>query len=392
MQSAGLRRFEFMAATGSAPISIFLEASAYSRTDDTHTLLAAILRAHSQVSDLIFSPGRLPQVIIHGQLITVEGGGLHPMNADDTRRIAADVIGNNKPAITLLREQGFCDVSFSLSGCARFRINTFIQRGSCAVVMRVIPTSVPTFASLGLPHQLEETAALTDGLVMVTGSRGCGKSSTLAALLDRINETRTCHIITIEDPIEFLHNHKRATVHQRELHSDTPSMTLGLRAALRQSPDVILVGEMHDRETIEMALEAAETGHLVLSGLNTLDAAQTMERLVNAFSVPEQGTLRNRLARTFRLIVSQKLVPRKDNAGRVPVFEILKVQGRTMACLDTHHGSGEGLRSLIKQESRNGMQHFDGEIEKLVRAGVLDIETAVNHATDPKELRQALVY
>lgn len=383
---------ESMAATGSAPISIFLEASAYAITDDTHTLLAAILRAHSQVSDLIFSPGCLPQVIIHGQLITVEGGGLRPMSADDTRRIAADVIGNNKPAITLLREQGFCDVSFSLPGCARFRINTFIQRGSCAVVMRVIPTLVPTFASLGLPLQLEETATLADGLVMVTGARGCGKSSTLAALLDRINETRTCHIITIEDPIEFLHNHKRATIHQRELHSDTPSMTLGLRAALRQSPDVILVGEMHDHDTIEMALEAAETGHLVLSSMNTMDAAQTMERLVNAFSVPEQGTIRNRLARTFRLIVSQKLVPRKDNTGRVPVFEILKVQGRTMACLDTHQGSAEGLRSLIKQESRNGMQHFDGEIEKLVRAGVLDIETAVNHATDPNELRQALVY
>src|ERR1700722_4861342 len=144
-----------MAAPGSAPIFLSLEASAYSRTDDTHTLLSAILSAHGQVSDLSFSPGRLPQVIIHGQLITVQGGGLRPMSADDTRRIAADVIGNNKPAITLLREQGFCDVSFSLPGCARFRINTFIQRGSCAVVMRVIPTSIPTFESLGLPRQLE---------------------------------------------------------------------------------------------------------------------------------------------------------------------------------------------------------------------------------------------
>jgi twitching motility protein PilT len=376
-----------MAATGSAPISISLEASAHVRVDDTHSLLAAILRAHDQVSDLIFSPGRLPQVILYGQLITVEGRGLRPMSADDTRRIAADMIGNNKPAITLLREQGFCDVSFSLPGCARFRVNTFIQRGSCAVVMRVIPTVIPSFASLGLPQQLSEIATLTDGFVLVTGPRGSGKSSTLAALLDRINETRTCHIITIEDPIEFLHNHKRATIHQRELHSDTPSMTLGLRAALRQSPDVILVGEMHDRETIEMAMEAAETGHLVLSSLNTLDATQTIDRLVGAFSVPEQSAVRARVGKAARVIISQRLIPRKDN-GRVAIVEILKVHGRTLACLEGNDGSGEELRSLIKAGAREGMQHFDGEIEKLVRAGVLDMETAISYATEPNELRR----
>src|SRR5437667_215985 len=178
-----------------------------------------MLRVNSQVSDLIFSPGRPPQVEIHGQLVSVDASGLRSLTADDTRRVASDLIGNNKQAITMLREQGSCDISFGLPGVARFRVNVFIQRGSCAVVMRVIPTTLPSFASLGLPPQLGEIANLRDGIVLVTGARGSGKSSTLATLLDKINEQQTCHIITIEDPIEFLHNHKSATIHQRELHS-----------------------------------------------------------------------------------------------------------------------------------------------------------------------------
>src|SRR5580658_8042495 len=305
-----------MAAPGNAPISVVLEPSTDSGAMATHTLLASILRANNQVSDLIFSPGRMPQVEVNGQLIGVQGAGLRPFTADDTRRIASDLIGENKQAIAILREQGYCDVSYGLTGVARFRVNVFIQRGSCAVVMRVIATGLPVLASLGLPPQLAEVAHLRDGIVLVTGPRGSGKSSTLAALLDGINQEQVCHIITIEDPIEFLHNHKRATVHQRELHSDTPSTALALRAALRQSPDVILVGEMHDRETIEMAMEAAETGHLVLSSLNTLDAAQTIDRLVGAFSVPEQSAVRARVGKAARVIISQRLIPRKDN-GRV---------------------------------------------------------------------------
>ena len=167
-----------------------------------------MLRATEKVSDLIFSPGRPPQVEVYGQLIPVQGPGLRLLTADDTRRIASDLIGDNKQAINMLREQGSCDISFGLPGLARFRVNIFIQRGSCAVVMRVIPTAIPEFAALGLPAQLGEIANLRDGIVLVTGARGSGKSSTLAALLDRVNEKQTCHIITIEDPIEFLHNHK----------------------------------------------------------------------------------------------------------------------------------------------------------------------------------------
>src|SRR4029077_11461413 len=238
-----------MAAPGTASLQVTLEPTSSTGTAATHALLAAMLRASEKVSDLIFSPGRPPQVEVYGQLIAVQGPGLRLLSADDTRRIASDLIGNNKQAINMLREQGSCDISFGLPGQARFRVNVFIQRGSCAVVMRVIPTSIPDFASLGLPAHLSDVASLRDGIVLVTGPRGSGKSSTLAELLDRINQDQTCHIITIEDPIEFLHNHKRATIPQRELHSDTPGFPQALRAALRQSPKVILLGDLRDHET-----------------------------------------------------------------------------------------------------------------------------------------------
>jgi twitching motility protein PilT len=379
-----------MAAPGNAPISVVLEPSAGSGAVATNALLASILHANNQVSDLIFSPGRLPQVEINGQLIGVQGAGLRPFSADDTRRIASDLIGENKQAIGLLREQGFCDISYGLPGVARFRVNVFIQRGSCAVVMRVIATAIPALASLGLPKQLAEVARLRDGIVLVTGPRGSGKSSTLAALLDSVNQQQVCHIITIEDPIEFLHNHKRATVHQRELHSDTPSIALALRAALRQAPNVILVGEMRDRETMEMVLEAAETGHLVLTSLNTVSVAKTVERMVSAFPAPEQSSIRSRLARTFRYIVSQRLIPRKDGTGRIAIVEMLKAHPHTQACIDVNDSSGENLLQAMRDGGSDGMQHFDGELEKLVRAGVVDLDTAMMHATNPQELRQTL--
>ena len=379
-----------MAAANNAPIQVSLEPPKGSSTVATHALLAAMLRAREQVSDLIFSPGRLPQVEVHGQLFTVEARGLHPLSADETRRIASDLIGENKQAIAVLREQGYCDVSFGMPGLARFRVNIFIQRGSCAVVMRAIPTKIPDLASLSLPAQLEEIAQLRDGIVLVTGPRGSGKSSTLAALLDRINEQRVCHIITIEDPIEFLHNHKRATVHQRELHSDTPSIALALRAALRQAPSVILLGEMRERETMELVLEAAETGHLVLSSLNTMNAAQTVERIAGAFSISEQASVRDRLAKTLRWIVSQRLIPRSDGTGRVAVVEILKTEPHLLAGLAGQEFSGRSLVEAVKNGSCDGMQHFDDEIEKLARAGVIDTEIALTYARDPASLKRAL--
>jgi twitching motility protein PilT len=373
-------------ATGTAPICISLESTS-SSDDVTNTLLAAMLRAHEQVGGLIFSPGRVPQIEVHGELIPIQAAGLRSLTADDTRRIASDLIGGNKQTITTLREQGSCDISYGLPGLARFRANVFIQRGSCAIVMRVIPTRIPDFASLNLPAQLEEVSAIHDGIVLVTGPRNSGKSSTLAAILDRINRERVCHIITIEDPIEFLHNHQRATVHQRELHSDTPGISFGLRAALRQSPDVILVSELRDRETAEMAMEAAETGHLVLSSVNAADAAKAVERLVGLCAAQDPASTRTRLAATLRMIVGQRLLPRKDGKGRIIVTEVLKFNSRVRRCVEEKDFSAQELLQVMKDEQ---MQLLDDGIVKLVCTGIVDSDTAQMHATDPEQLRNAL--
>ncbi len=349
-----------MSAPGTSPIAIAFEGVSGSGLVPTPVLLAGMLRASEKVSDLIFSPGRPPQVEIHGQLTAVEISGVSVLSADDTRRIAADLIGSNKQAINTLREQGSCDVSYGLPGMARFRVNVFIQRGSCAIVMRVIPTSIPSFSSLRLPTHLEEVAQVRNGIVLVTGGSGSGKSSTVAALLDRINSEHCYHILTVEDPIEFLHNHKKSTVHQRELHSDAPNFSLALRAALRQAPRVIMVGEIRDRETLEILLEAAENGHLVLSSMNTVDASKTVERIIATFPPTDQQSVRDRLAKTFRYIIAQRLIPRADSGGRTAVVEILKSNSRTRDCVEQGERPGRMLLDAIKNSENEGMQHFDG--------------------------------
>ncbi|MGB0005456.1 MAG: PilT/PilU family type 4a pilus ATPase [Candidatus Sulfotelmatobacter sp.] len=379
-----------MAAPGTS-ISVSLEGYSGSGKVATPELLAAMLRAAEKISDLIFSPGRPPQVQVYGQLIPVQVPGLSNLTADDTRHIAADLIGDNKQAIATLREHGSCDVSYGLPGVARFRVNIFIQRGSCAVVMRVISTLIPDLASLGLPAHLADVTKLRDGIVLVTGPAGSGKSSTLAVLLDCINREKYYHIITIEDPIEFLHNHKCSTIHQRELHSDTPSFAHALRCALRQAPKVILVGEMRDRETIEIVLEAAETGHLVLSSLNTMDATKTVERIVSSFSPDEQPKARERFAKTFRYIICQRLLPKTDRSGRVPVAEILKANARTRECVEKGERDGKTLLDAMKSGATEGMQHFDGEIAQLVRDRVIDLETGLSFASNATVLGQELV-
>jgi twitching motility protein PilT len=379
-----------MAAPTIAPISVVLEGFSGSERIATPALLGAMLRAEEKISDLIFSPGRPPQVQVYGQMIPVQLPGLAVLNADDTRHIAADLIGDNKQAITTLREHGACDISFGLPGLARFRVNIFIQRGSCAVVMRVIPTNIPDFASLRLPQSLSEIAKLRDGIVLVTGPAGSGKSSTLAVLLDSINREKYYHIITIEDPIEFLHNHKCSTIHQRELHSDTPSFAHALRSAMRQAPKVILVGEMRDRETIEIVLEAAETGHLVLSSLNTMDSPKTIERIVGSFSPVEQPSVRERFAKSFRYIICQRLMPKTDRSGRIAAFEILKANARTRECIEKGERENKSLLETIKAGALEGMQHFDGEIARLVKEQIVDFETGLSFATNPAVLGQEL--
>jgi twitching motility protein PilT len=379
-----------MAAPGIAPISIVLEGFSGGDRIATPALLGAMLRAQEKISDLIFSPGRPPQVQVYGQMIPVLVPGLNVLTADDTRHIAADLIGDNKQAITTLREHGACDISFGLPGMARFRVNIFIQRGSCAVVMRVIPTNIPDCASLRLPQSLSEITKLRDGIVLVTGPAGSGKSSTLAVLLDAINREKYYHIITVEDPIEFLHNHKCSTIHQRELHSDTPSFAHALRSAMRQAPKVILVGEMRDRETIEIVLEAAETGHLVLSSLNTMDAPKTIERIVGSFSPSEQPSVRERFAKSFRYIICQRLMPKADRSGRVAAFEILKANARTRECIEKGEREGKTLLEAIKSGASEGMQHFDGDIARLVKDQLVDFETGLSFATNPAVLGQEL--
>jgi twitching motility protein PilT len=379
-----------MAAPTIAPISVALEDFSGSGRIATPALLSAMLRAAEKISDLIFSPGRPPQVQVYGQMIPVQVPGMTVLSADDTRQIAADLIGDNKQAINTLREHGSSDISYGLPGLARFRVNVFIQRGSCAVVMRVIPTNIPEFAALRLPQQLSDITKLRDGIVLVTGSAGSGKSSTLAVLLDAINREKYYHIITIEDPIEFLHNHKCSTIHQRELHSDTPSFAHALRSAMRQAPKVIMVGEMRDRETMEIVLEAAETGHLVLSSLNTMDAAKTIERIITSFSPAEQKSVRERFAKSFRYIVCQRLMSKSDRSGRIAAFEILKANARTRECIEKGESENDDLLEAMKAGSSEGMQHFDYEIAQLVQDRVIDLETGLSFASNPATLGQEL--
>jgi twitching motility protein PilT len=356
-------------------------------TAPTPNIIASMLHAAPKTSDLIFSPGRAPQVEINGQLTQLKIKGVGILSSEDTARIAADLIGRNSHAVEKLKEEGSCDISYSLPKMSRFRVNIFTQRGSCAIVMRVIPSNVPDFKMLHLPSQLGEAAVLRPGIVLVTGPTGSGKSSTLAAFVNKINEEQACHIITIEDPIEFLHSHKRATIHQRELYSDTPSFPLALRAALRQSPKLILVGEMRDKDTIEVALEAAETGHLVFSTLHTIDASKTIERVIGVFPVSEQHAVRGRLAKTFRYIISQRLIPKRDGNGRVAAFEILKSTMRTRDYVQKGESEGKSLLDAMRDGATEGMQCFDDEIEKLIRANVLDVDTGLAYATNEGNLR-----
>jgi twitching motility protein PilT len=356
----------------------------------TASIVATMLQVSKQVSDLIFSPGRTPQVELNGQLREVNIAGVGKLLPDATRRIAIDLIGKNELVSSKLEKEGSTDLSYSLPGLARFRVNVFRQRGTYAIVMRVIPNAIPDFKSLNLPEQLGEIMELRNGIVLVTGPTGSGKSSTLAAILSKINEEKAYHILTIEDPIEFLHVHKKSTIHQRELHSDTPSFALALRAALRQAPKVILVGEMRDKETIEIGMEAAETGHLVFSTLHTVDASKTIERIIGVFPLADQQAIRTRLARTFRYIVSQRLIPKKDGTGRVAAIEILKSTMRTREYVEKGETEGKSLLDAMRDGSTEGMQYFDGELERMIRAGLLDLETGLSYSTNAGNLRLEL--
>jgi twitching motility protein PilT len=349
-------------------------------------MILAMLDVGEGVSDLVFSPGRPPQVERHGELTAVPIPSIPMLKPEHTAQIARELIAGSEQALRTLNEHGACDLSYSIPNCARFRVNVFRQRSTYAIVMRVIAQKIPTLQELQLPAALADLGSLKNGLVLVTGPTGSGKSSTLAAIIDQINSTRAEHILTIEDPIEFLHLHKKGTLHQRELHSDTPTFALALRAALRQAPKVILVGEMRDAETIEIALTAAETGHLVFSTLHTIDASKTVDRIIGSFPPADQGAIRTRLAASFRYFISQRLIPKKGG-GRLAVVEILKATMRTREYIERGETEGRSLVDAMSDGVLEGMQHFDGELERLVRAGALSINTALLYATNAGNLR-----
>jgi twitching motility protein PilT len=359
------------------------------RAVETPALITTMTGVGPGISDLVFSPGRPPQVERFGQLETVPVPGLTVLRPEDTAALASDLIGSNDLILRTLQEQGACDLSYAIPELSRFRVNVFRQRGSFAIVMRVIATRIPSLTDLGLPTSLAQIASLKNGIVLVTGPTGSGKSTTLAAIIDLINSTRAEHIVTIEDPIEFLHSHKKGTVHQRELHSDTPTFAAALRSALRQAPKVILVGEMRDRETIEIALTAAETGHLVLSTLHTIDASKTVERIVGTFEVSDQRFVRARLSASFKVFMSQRLIPKKDG-GRMAILELMKSTMRTREYIESGEKEGKSLLDAMRDGDIDGMQHFDGELEKLVRAGTISPSTAYLHATNPGNLAVAM--
>jgi twitching motility protein PilT len=354
-----------------------------------HGILGQMLAVDPKISDLIFSPGRPPQVELTGDLFGVASTGIEKLTPPVIKGIADLMLTGNAQGQETLEKKGSSDISYSAPGLGRFRVNIFKQRGTHAIVMRVIPGRVPNWQELDLPMAVRNVAELKNGLVLVTGPTGSGKSTTLAAVIDLINTTRKYHIVTIEDPIEFLHEHKLCTIHQRELHSDTPDFALALRAALRQAPKVILVGEMRDRETIEVAMEAAETGHLVLSTLHTIDAAKTIDRIIGVFPKNEEPVIRTRLSQSFRRIISQRLIP-KVGGGRTAAIEILVSNSRTREYIEKGEREGRSMYDAMKDGAIDGMQTFDLELEKMIRNGTISRENGIMYASNANNLVLAI--
>lgn len=353
---------------------------------DVAPIIEQMLLTSDNVSDLNFSCGQKPQVEINGTLYAASPLGLGKLTAYQTEMIAMAILRDNADAAMQLAKSRTADLSYALPGKCRFRVNIFQQRNSYSIVMRVIPHEVPSFESLTLPPQLADICDIRNGVVLLTGPTGSGKSSTLAAVIDRINETKCYHIVTIEDPIEFLHNHKKSTINQREVGADTKDFASALRAALRQAPKVILVGEMRDLETAEIALEAAETGHLVLSTLHTIDASKTIDRIIGLYPKNEERIIRTRLAQTFRFIVSQRLIPKADKSGRIAAVEILKSNPRTREYIEKGESEGKTLLDAIRDGEIDGMQDFDSVIRKLIESKQISLEDGLSYSTNQNNL------
>jgi twitching motility protein PilT len=356
---------------------------------DLDPLLESMLDVAPGISDLNLSVGRPPQVEVDGQLRPVAFAGLERLMPYHTELIAMRLLANKRDLADKLVRTGSVDLSYSLMRRTRFRVNVFSQRNSYSIVLRVIPNKVPTVEELGLPAQVNEIAAERNGIVLVTGPTGSGKSTTLAAIINKLNREKPIHIITIEDPIEYLHPHAAATINQREVGADTQTFALALRAALRQAPKVILVGEMRDVETISIALEASETGHLVLSTLHTIDAAKTIDRIVGVFPKNEERQIRTRFSQAFKWVVSQRLVP-KQGGGRMALCEILRSNSRTREYVQEGEREGKSLLDAMADGALEGMQTFDSELERLINAGQIDRETGLSYSTNRTNLQLRL--
>jgi twitching motility protein PilT len=344
-------------------------------------MLTTMLDSHDNVSDLNISVDRPLQVESSGQLtkvnVTPDIDNLTPFQ---TEIFAMNLINSDRRLSQMLLQQGSCDSSYFLVGKARFRVNIFSQRGNYSIVMRKLETVIPTLKDLNLPEAFYKMPKEKNGLILVTGATGSGKSTSLAALLREFNETRSIHVVTLEDPVEFVHTNIKATFNQRELGGDFDTFANGLRAALRQAPKIILVGEMRDRETVELGLKASETGHLVLSTLHTVDAGQTINRIVGMFEQEEEKQIRQRLSDTVRWIIGQRLVP-KVGGGRLAIHDILGNNIRTKEAILMGESEGKTFYEIQEASVPFGMQTFDQALIKAFEDGLVTAETAELYAT-----------
>jgi twitching motility protein PilT len=351
------------------------------RKHEIDHLLTRMLDAHMNVSDLNFTVGKSLQVESSGELIPVTSEpDFRELTPFQTETIALNLIDNDPRLIERLINEGSCDLSYGLAGKARFRVNIFSQQGNYSIVLRKLETKIPTIRDLNLPDAFYKIAKEKNGIVFVTGATGSGKTTSLAAMLEDINDNKSVHVVTLEDPIEYQHPHKNSTFNQRELGADFDNFTNGLRAALRQAPKVILVGEMRDRETVEIGLNASETGHLVLTTLHTVDAGQTINRILGMFSKEEENQIRIRMADTVRWIVCQRLLP-KIGGGRVAAFEILSTSLRVKDTILQGESEGKTYYEIMQAGRAFGMTTFDDFIIGLFEQGLITRETAMANAS-----------
>ena len=344
-------------------------------------LLARMLDSHDNVSDLNITVGKPFQVETSGDLAVVDlDPKFNEITPFQSEIFALNLINQSQRLTETLLLEGSCDSSYELPGKARFRVNIFSQRGNYSVVLRKLSPKIPTCQELGLPDAFLEMAKEKNGFILVTGATGSGKSTSLAAILNDINDVRSVHIVTLEDPVEYDHPHKKATFNQREMGEDFNSFSIGLRAALRQAPKVILVGEMRDRESLEIGMSAAETGHLVLSTLHTLDAGQTINRILGMFPTEEENQIRTRIADSIRWIVCQRLLP-KVGGGRVAAFEILRTNLRVKDSILHGESEGKTFYDIMQAGKAFGMVTFDDYILSLYEKGIITQETAMAYAS-----------